>query len=183
MAPKKKVSKTSSAPKKATRSSGAGKAKATTEKAVVADSAAKVAAREEQTAQQMQQVVARVVNGDEKLAAVAKDLKITSGKAAFLIMQHRVATGDVAKITGKDDEALLKNINAARTKADEFSSWGWLAARSGRSEGFIKSGLEKAGLYKPGAENIASKRSNGKPTAAKKETGGSGKKKTVRGNA
>jgi len=141
-------------------------------------------AREAQTASQQAAVVKRVVNGDEKLAVVAKDLNITSGKAAFLIMQHRVAEGEVPTITGKDDDALLKNIAAARAKGDEFSSWGWLAARSGKSEGFIKSGLEKAGSYKPGAENIATKRAASKPAAAKKTASA---KKTgsakVRGNA
>lgn len=144
-------------------------------------------ARESQNATQLKAVVDRVINGDEKLSAVASDLKITSGKAAFLIMQHRVAQGEVPKITGKGDEGLLKNINTARLKADEHSSWGWLAARSGRSEGWIKTGLEKAGLFKPRAENIASKRAAAKPKVAK--TAGKGKKatgggkKTVRGNA
>lgn len=148
----------------------------------------KRAAREAQESAQQAAIVKRVVNGDEAVSAVAKDLKITAGKAAFLIMKHRVATGDVAAISGKNDETLLKNINTARTKADEFSSWGWLAARSGRSEGFIKAGLEKAGLYKPGKENIASKRAASKPKTAPAATSGKGKgkrtgKAKVRGNA
>jgi hypothetical protein len=148
---------------------------------------AKRAAREAQSAEQLSAVVSRVVNGDEKLSVVAKDLKITPGKAAFLIMQHRVAEGEVPAITGKNDEALLKAINAARLKADEFSSWGWLSARSGKSEGFIKAGLAKAGLFTPRAENIATKRAGSKPKAAAKTTATSAKKragkKRVSGNA
>lgn len=142
-------------------------------------------AREAQTAEQQATIVKRVINGDEKLAAVAKDLKITSGKAAFLIMLHRVAEGEVPTITGKNDEALLRAINVARNKADEYSSWGWLAARSGKSEGFIKTGLEGLGLYTPRAENIASKRSESSKPAATAASGKkpAPKKKTVRGNA
>lgn len=175
---KKKAASTTAAKKPAST-----KTAAASNGAAAAAAEAKRVAREAQTAEQMQQVVARVVNGDEKLAAVAKDLKITSGKAAFLIMQHRVAQGEVPAITGKNDEALLKAINAARLKADEHSSWGWLAARSGKSEGFIKSGLEKAGLYKPRAENIASKRAASKPKSAPAAKSGKSGKKTVRGNA
>lgn len=177
-----KSTKTSKAKQTDAASNGAGQAAAAAE--------AKRAAREAQTAEQQQAVVDRVVNGDEKLAVVAKDLKITSGKAAFLIMLHRVEQGEVPKITGKNDEALLKAINVARLKADEHSSWGWLAARSGKSEGFIKTGLAKLGLYKPREENIASKRAGSKPAAAangssgkKSTTTGKSKSKKVRGNA
>jgi hypothetical protein len=149
--------------------------------------AEKRAARAEQNAAQMKAIVDRVVNGDEKLAAVAKELKITPGKAAFLIMQHRVSQAEVPSITGKDDEALVKAINDARLKADEFSSWGWLAARSGKAESWIKSNLASAGLYEPKAQNIASVRASAKPKAepkAKAEGGKkSGGKKKVRGNA
>jgi len=147
---------------------------------------AKRAAREAQTATQMAYVVEHYVDGDESLSAVAKHLKITPGKAAFLAMQHRVAEGEVPAITGKTDEALLKAISKERNKADEYSSWGWLAARSGKSEGFIKTGLEALGLYTPKAENIASKRAESKPKATSSKTSGgktSGKKKRVRGNA
>lgn len=183
--PKKKTT-TRSGAKRATpakKTQTAAKSKADSGAAAAAAEQKRVA-RESQNATQLKAVVDRVINGDEKLSAVAADLKITSGKAAFLIMQHRVAQGEVPKITGKGDEGLLKNINTARLKADEHSSWGWLAARSGKSEGWIKTGLEKAGLFKPKAENIASKRAASKPkvakTAGKKATGG---KKTVRGNA
>ena len=89
-------------------------------------------------------------------------------------------------INGKDDETLLKAINVARLKADEYSSWGWLAARSGRSEGFIKSGLQELELYTPKAENIATKRAEAKPKPEPKTKAGAAKpggKKRVAGNA
>lgn len=181
MAVKKKVAAKPAA--KATPTDAEKKASADAAASKAAATEAKRVAREEQNTAQLNAVVSRVVNGDEKLAAVAKELKITSGKAAFLIMQHRVAQGEVPKITGKDDASLLSAINAARLKADEYSSWGWLAARSGKSEGFIKTGLEGMGLFTPRAENIASKRAATKPAkapAAAKKTAG---KKKVAGNA
>lgn len=170
----------------ARKSSSAKTSTATTSNGSAEATEAKRAARDAQNAAQLQAVVSRVVNGDEKLAVVAKDLKITSGKAAFLIMQHRVAQGEVPAISGKSDDALLDNIAKARAKGDEYSSWGWLAARSGKSEGFIKNGLKAKGTYKPGSENIASLRAASKPkasakTSSTKKTGASGKK--VRGNA
>lgn len=169
--------------KRSTAASAKPKTSAADTKAAAAQAEAKREAREAQNAEQTAAVVKRVLKGDEKLAAVAKDLKITPGKAAFLLMQYRVAQGEVPAITGKSDETLLKNINAARLKADEHSSWGWLAARSGKSEGWIKSGLEAAKLYKPKAENIATARAAKNPKKpAPKGTTASGKKR-VRGNA
>lgn len=127
------------------------------------------------------QVVKRCIKGDETVGAVAKELSITAGKAAFLIMQHRVEVGEVPAIEGKTEPTLLKALSTERNKANEFSSWGWLAARSGKSEGYIKSKLAELGLYEPKAENIAVKRSASKPKAdPKPKTAG---KKTVRGNA
>ena len=127
--------------------------------------------------------------GDESLSTVASDLSITAGKAAFLLMKDAVAKGKVPEIDGKDDEALLKAINVARLKVDSYSSWGWLAARSHKSEGFIKNGLEGMGMFSPKAENIASKRAelNPKKPAAKKETtskaGGRKRPTAKKGNA
>lgn len=171
-------------PKKTTAAATATK---TTEDKPKVDNAAKQAARQEQNEKQLAYVVEHYVDGDEPLAAVAKALSITSGKAAFLAMQHRVAQNEVPAIKGKDDDALLKAISAARNKADEYSSWGWLAARSGKSEGFIKTGLAELGLFEPRAENIASKRAESKPKAAPKPKAAAatgGKKKTaVKGNA
>jgi len=144
-------------------------------------------AREALHAEQTAEVVSRYIEGDEKLSVVAASLKITPGKAAFLVMQHRVAEGEVPAIEGKDDESLLKAINVQREKADEYSSWGWLAARSGRSEGFIKNGLEELELYTPKAENIASKRAELKPKPEPKAKGETttkpAGKKRVSGNA
>jgi hypothetical protein len=160
------------------------KAAAAAERAEKAE--AKREAREALHAEQTAEVVSRYVEGDEKLSVVAQSLKITPGKAAFLVMQYRVAEGEVPSIEGKDDEALLKAINVARLKADEYSSWGWLAARSGRSEGFIKNGLEELELYTPKAENIATKRAEAKPKPepkAKAENGKTTGKKRVSGNA
>lgn len=116
--------------------------------------------------QQFAYVEEHYTDGDAKLAEVAKHLNITSGKTAFIDMQIRVERGEVPAIDGEDDETLLRNIAAERGKADERSSWGWLAARSGKPESFIKVGLEQLGLYTPKAENISSVRAANKPKAA-----------------
>ena len=96
--------------------------------------------------------------GDESMGVVAKDLNITSGKAAFILMKHAVAEKKVPAITAKDDDDLVDAINDARLEAGTYSSWGWLAARSGKPESWIKAELGEAGLYTPKAENIATKR-------------------------
>jgi len=152
------------------------------------DAEAKRKAQQAQDAKLRAEVVKRCVKGDETVGSVAKVLKITPGKAAFLIMQHRVENGEVPSISAKSDSALLNAIATARAKGDEFSSWGWLAARSGRSEGWIKSGLADAGKYTPKSENIATLRASKKPAAAKKSgvkvtAGKKGGKKRTRGNA
>jgi len=162
-----------------------GKAKA---EAAAAAVEAKREERAKLEAKQTTEVYKRYVNGDESLAVVAKSLSITSGKAAFLVMLKEVADGNVPAITGKDDDTLVKNIAAARAKADEHSSWGWLAARASKSEGWIKTKLEEAKLYSPRAENIASKRAEAKPPKVKKESGENGTKpkgrtRPKRGNA
>jgi hypothetical protein len=131
---------------------------------------AREAKREEREAQektQLEQLLKRFgehpavpdgVEGEESLSVVAKDLNITSGKAAFILMKDAVAKGKVPAITGKDDDEMVKAIHAARNEAGTYSSWGWLAARSSWPESRIKGELEDAGLYTPKAENIASVR-------------------------
>lgn len=146
---------------------------------------AKRAARQELEAKQMAEVVKRFVNGDEKAEAVAKDLNVSKVRVMILAGMHRVQSGEVPAITAKNDEALVQAIAKERSKADEFSSWGWLAVRSGKSEPWIKTQLEEAGLYTPRTENIASTRKAARPAAAPKATGGktAGGKKRVAGNA
>lgn len=175
-------------PKKVTTPAGRKPAAASKPKAATGPSQsaeAKRASQEKQDTALRAQVVKRCVKGDETVGAVAKELKITAGKAAFLIMQHRVEAGEVPTIEGKTETSLVNALGAARARADEFSSWGWLAARSGKSEGFIKGKLAEAGKYSPRAENVAVKRSASKPKAAPKPkaTAAGGKKRTVRGNA
>jgi hypothetical protein len=101
-------------------------------------------------------------NGDS-WGKIAKALKVTPGKAQFLMMLHRVAEGGVPRIsTEGSDKQVAQRIAKARARADEFSSWGWLAARTGRSEAYIKGLLAEHELYTPKAENIAAKRAAAK---------------------
>lgn len=145
----------------------------------------KRAAQAKQDAELTAQVVKRFVKGDETAATVAKDLNVSPVKVLVLAGIHRVAVGEVPAIEGKTDASLLKAIAAARNKADEFSSWGWLAVRSGKSEAWIKGELEKAGLYEKKAVNIAQARAAARPAAPKAPAaaGTTGGKKRVRGNA
>jgi hypothetical protein len=74
-------------------------------------------------------------------------------------MQHRVAEGEVPTIsTNGNSDAVVKRLVTARNKADEFSSWGWLSARSGLTENVIKKMLLDAGEYEPKSSNIAAVR-------------------------
>lgn len=91
----------------------------------------------------------------EAWSTIAEELSITPGKAQFLMMLHRVATKDVKPLKWTDDDDLTEVCQEARAEADEFSSWGWIAARTGVSEAKIKRLLEEAGTYEPKSENIA----------------------------
>lgn len=137
-------------------------------------------------AERRNQVQQRVVEGGESAATVAKDLGITPGKAAFIAMQVRVDNGEVSKISFKNDEQLVKNTVAARAKADQYSSWGWLSARTGVSEPTLKSKVAEAGHEVAGskiasvrkAARPASKTAKTSPTA--KKTAAAGKSKSTR---
>lgn len=103
---------------------------------------------------------------DTSWSEIAEALAITSGKAQFLMMQQQVEDTPKLKIRFKDDETLVAGIVAAREAEDAHSSWGWIAARTGISEGKVKALAEEAGLAVSGS-NIA---------VARAETNGGGKK-------
>lgn len=114
-------------------------------------------------------IVERRDNG-ESWADIASDLNITSGKAQFLMMKHRVAEGEVPAIKHRNETELVSGIRKARDAQNEFSSWGWISARSGVSEGKIKALAEEAGMDVSGS-NVA---------VARAEKNGSGKKADTR---
>jgi hypothetical protein len=111
---------------------------------------------------------------------IAEAISTTPGKAQFLMMKHRVAEGEVPTISqnGKPEQVTARLVKA-RNSADEFSSWGWLSARSGLSEGVIKNMLAEAGSYTPREVNIAAQRAaaNGGGAAAKTTTASTAKPK------
>lgn len=74
-----------------------------------------------------EQVVARHVDGDESLGAVAKDLGITPGKAAFLILMHEADKSPKLRRKAADDAEAATVILEMRN--DEHQSWGQIAAR------------------------------------------------------
>jgi len=160
--------------------------KATAKAKAEAERLSKTKARGEQDAALLAQILKRHGDhpavpggeqGDETLAVVAKSLNITTTKAGWLLFFHAVASGKVPAITAKSDEELVKKIHAARVEAGRFSAWGWLAARSDRSESWIKTKLHEAGLYEPRSENIASVRAEANPKPAKKEKAEGGEPK------
>jgi hypothetical protein len=109
----------------------------------------------------------RMIDGEESAATVAKDLGITAGKAAFIAMQLRVENGDVPKIVFKNDEQLISRTVAARDKADQYSSWGWLAARTGVGEATLKSKVENAGHSVSGTRIASIRKTNGNGNGSK----------------
>jgi hypothetical protein len=114
----------------------------------------------------------RVIDGGESAAVVAKDLGITSGKAAFIKMQLMVEDGNVPAIKFKNPDDMVTKTVAARNKADEYSSWGWLSARTGVSEPSLKAAVAAAG-HNIAGEKIASIRKANRPAkspAAAKKT-------------
>jgi hypothetical protein len=149
------------------------KAKAEAEKKAKREK--RVNQEQEQTATLLQRtgehprVPGRDVGDDEPIADVARDLNITAGKAAFLLMIDAVAKGKVPALEGDDDDDLVQAIIEARAAADEYSSWGWLAARSSRPESWIKAELAEVDAYTPKAENISSVRAKAKAAAQPKE--------------
>ena len=95
-----------------------------------------------------------LVDGDAHVQDVAKKLKLTPGKTAFIKMQILVEDGVVPAITGTPAQKLAK-IVTARKRANEYSSWGWLAARSGMSEPTMKKMVAEKKNYPVFGERIA----------------------------
>lgn len=82
---------------------------------------------------------------DAKLADLAKQMGLkTNGRAAYMKMLAAVQCGEVKPINGSRKQVITRTI-AARRKADRFSSWGWLSARAGISEGTLKKMCADAG--------------------------------------
>jgi hypothetical protein len=149
---------------------GKARAKTAAAKPKAEDGASKRAAQKARDEKFTERILEMRAN-DESWGAIAAELNITSGKAQFLMMLHRVAEGDVPAIRFKagDDADLVAKTVAAREKQDEFSSWGWLSARTGVSEGTLKSKVAEAGHDVKGT-NIAVSRAE-KNGGAKKADG------------
>lgn len=119
---------------------------------------------------------------DEKWGEIADALHITPGKAQFLMMKHEVAEGDVPSIRHRNDAELLAGIRKAREANNEYSSWGWISARTGVSEGKVKAIATEAGMNVKGSNvAVARAEANGggkksdKKTGTQRQTGGKAK--------
>lgn len=162
---------------------GAGKTKAPTAK--VSKKQAKTddgPSRAERVAAKNAELTERMLelrDEGESWTAIGEALAITPGKAQFLMMLHRVDSGEVKPIRFKDDEDLAAKIEAEREKAYEFSSWGWISARTGVSEPKLKKLHEEVNGWKPKTENIAIERAkkNGDAPAKGKAKGSAAKGK------
>jgi hypothetical protein len=97
-------------------------------------------------------------HGQMKLSEIAAHLGTTTGKAAFIKMQIDVAAGTVKPITGRTPKEIVNRTVAARKRADEYSSWGWLSARTGISEPKLKKMC--AGKYQVFGSRIATERAS-----------------------
>lgn len=114
-------------------------------------------------------VAAREGETPEKWGEIAAEHSITPGKAQFLYMQYQVAEGDVPAIRHRNENELVAGIRKAREANNSYSSWGWIAARTGVSEGKVKALAEEAGIPVSGT-NVAVARAEANGTAKKADT-------------
>lgn len=130
--------------------------------------------KREAAAKQTEALIKKVVSlrkKDKSWKEIGDEIGTTPGKAQYLMMLHRVAEGEVPKIpnaSNPDSPKFAKSLEKARKAADEYSSWGWLSARSGLPEGKIKAIAEEAGFYKKGKENVAAVRAGSNGGSTKK---------------
>jgi hypothetical protein len=163
---------------KAARGKGKGKRKGAAKPAAAKKASGNGGQKRAANKEQQEKLIQKVVSMRDKEKSwkeIAETINTTPGKAQYLMMLHQVAEGEVPRITGKTEAVLAKNLQKAREKADEHSSWGWLSARAGLPETKIKAIAEEAGFYAKGKENIAQKRAGTEGGAKKKS--GKGKKR------
>lgn len=165
-------SKSSKSSKGKTAKSQGSKATSQNGKAKTQDGPSKREAQKARDAEYTTTILERRGNGD-KWGEIASDLNITPGKAQFLFMLHEVAEGNVPAIRHRNENELVTGIRKAREANNQYSSWGWIAARTGVSEGKIKALAEEAGIPVKGT-NVAVARSEANGGKAK----GDGKTRT-----
>jgi hypothetical protein len=122
-------------------------AKRTAKPATAAPAAKRAKARTRTEAESLKlgkTIAARMKKG-ETMGAVAADLKLYPFQAHQLLAAVHVANGDVDKIAGKTDDVVLKRLIAAREKADKYSSFDYLQARSGINKAKIRKMFTEAG--------------------------------------
>lgn len=141
--------------------------KTTTKAAKAEDGPSKRELLAEQNAANTERII-ELREAESSWAEIATELSITPGKAQYLMMCHLVEEGEVPAITYRNDDELVRKCAAARAKADQYSSWGWISARAGVSPGKIWKMLEESGDYTPKAENIAAVRAEKNGSAPKK---------------
>jgi hypothetical protein len=107
----------------------------------------------------LREQVVEMREAEASWADIADELSITSGKAQFLHMQHVVSETPKLKIRYKDEDELVEGIRDAREAEDQYSSWGWIAARTGVSEAKVKRLAEEAGIS---MHNVAVSRAEAK---------------------
>jgi hypothetical protein len=90
----------------------------------------------------IQIVRTRMVESNDSVKDVAADLGLTPGQTAFIKMQILVADGTVPAIKGRTEREIIAKVAKARKKADDYSSWGWLSARTGINEGQLKKAVD-----------------------------------------
>lgn len=142
-----------------TRKAGTAKPKGQTRRAAktTASSNGEVSKREAQAARdaELTERMLELREDGQSWSEIGAELAITPGKAQFLMMLHKVATGEVKRLRFRNDDELAAVIAKARGAADEFSSWGWIAARTGVSEPKLKRLHEEHSSWKPRTENIS----------------------------
>jgi hypothetical protein len=117
-------------------------------------------------------------------AEIADKLKMTAGRAQFILLASEVKPKDRIKFDGDDD--LAQKIVAARD--DDGLSWPLISARSGVTEGRVKDIYRrvKAGRPLDGRRSAGEKparKTTKKTTTAKRSASARGKKRTATAKA
>lgn len=104
-------------------------------------------------------------NADLPLPKLAEAMKCTNGKAAFVKMLIAVEDNPSLRLEAKTPTGIIGKTVTARKKADAYSSWGWLSARTGISEPKLKKMCE--GRYEVFGSRIATERAAKKAKRSK----------------
>jgi len=90
--------------------------------------------------------VAKLVSEGKPFGVIDARLKLPPGTTYRINIRNEVAANPKLRINWRTDGQLLSRIQTARMRRDEYSSWHWLAGRTGVSVGKLKRLAREAGM-------------------------------------